>query len=71
MRVLDYGATVQALLVPDRQARVEDVVLGFVCDEDYTGNFLDGRLSGKGRRARAISSFVYCRVSYDKRTVSR
>lgn len=34
-RVLDYGATVQALLVPDRQGRVEDVVLGFERVEDY------------------------------------
>jgi aldose 1-epimerase len=35
VRVLDYGATVQALLVPDRQGRVEDVVLGFDRVEDY------------------------------------
>ncbi|HEX2671138.1 MAG TPA: aldose epimerase family protein, partial [Polyangiaceae bacterium] len=35
VRVLDYGATVQALLVPDRQGRVEDVVLGFDRLEDY------------------------------------
>jgi aldose 1-epimerase len=35
LRVLDYGATVQALLVPDRQGRVEDVVLGFERVEDY------------------------------------
>lgn len=35
VRVLDYGAIVQALLVPDRQGRVEDVVLGFDRLEDY------------------------------------
>lgn len=35
VRVLDYGATVQALLVPDRQGRLEDVVLGFDRVEDY------------------------------------
>jgi aldose 1-epimerase len=35
LRVLDYGATVQALLVPDRQGRVEDVVLGFESVEEY------------------------------------
>ncbi|HET7540016.1 MAG TPA: aldose epimerase family protein [Polyangiaceae bacterium] len=35
VRVLDYGATVQALLVPDRQGHVEDVVLGFERLEDY------------------------------------
>ena len=35
VRVLDYGATVQALLVPDREGRVEDVVLGFDRLEDY------------------------------------
>ncbi len=35
LRVLDYGATVQALLVPDRQGRVDDVVLGFERVEDY------------------------------------
>jgi len=35
VRILDYGATVQALLVPDRQGRVEDVVLGFDRLEDY------------------------------------
>jgi len=35
LRVLDYGATVQALLVPDRQGRVEDVVLGFERLEEY------------------------------------
>ncbi|HKO48431.1 MAG TPA: aldose epimerase family protein [Polyangiaceae bacterium] len=35
VRVLDYGATVQALLVPDRQGRVEDVVLGFDSVAEY------------------------------------
>jgi len=36
LRVLDYGATVQALLDPDPQSRVEDVVLGFFGRlEDY------------------------------------
>jgi len=35
LRVLDYGATVQALLVPDREGRVEDVVLGFDSVEEY------------------------------------
>lgn len=35
VRVLDYGATVQALLVPDRQGHVEDVVLGFDRVEEY------------------------------------
>jgi aldose 1-epimerase len=35
LRVLDYGATVQALLVPDRRGHVEDVVLGFERIEDY------------------------------------
>jgi len=35
VRVLDYGATVQALLVPDRQGHVEDVVLGFDRLEEY------------------------------------
>jgi aldose 1-epimerase len=35
VRVLDYGATVQALLVPDRHGKVEDVVLGFDRLEDY------------------------------------
>jgi len=35
LRVLDYGATVQALLVPDRAGRVEDVVLGFERVEEY------------------------------------
>ena len=38
VRILDYGATVQALLVPDRQGRVEDVVLGFDRLEDYVAN---------------------------------
>ncbi|MET0794947.1 MAG: aldose epimerase family protein, partial [Polyangiaceae bacterium] len=35
VRVLDYGATVQALLVPDRRGLVEDVVLGFDRLEEY------------------------------------
>jgi len=35
LRVLDYGATVQALLVPDPHGVVEDVVLGFERIEDY------------------------------------
>jgi len=38
VRVLDYGATVQALFVPDREGRVEDVVLGFDRLEDYVSN---------------------------------
>ena len=35
LRVLDYGATVQALFVPDRNGKVEDVVLGFDTVEEY------------------------------------
>ena len=35
VRVLDYGATVQALLVPDRTGQREDVVLGFDHVEQY------------------------------------
>lgn len=35
VRVLDYGATVQALLVPDRAGLLEDVVLGFERVEEY------------------------------------
>jgi len=35
LRVLDYGATVQALLVPDRDGHVDDVVLGFGSVEEY------------------------------------
>ena len=35
LRVLDYGATVQALLMPDRAGRVDDLVLGFERLEEY------------------------------------
>ena len=35
VRVLDYGATVQALFVPDRQGKREDVVLGFDSVDEY------------------------------------
>ena len=35
VRVLDYGATVQALLVPDRLGQRQDVVLGFERIEEY------------------------------------
>lgn len=48
VRVLDYGATVQALLVPDRQGRVEDVVLGFDRLEDYVAcNAFIGAIVGR------------------------
>ena len=35
VRVLDYGATVQALFVPDRHGQRDDVVLGFDSVEEY------------------------------------
>jgi len=56
-RVLDYGASVQALLVPDRAGHVDDVVLGFDRLEDYVSNtvFMGGTVGrvanriGRGR----------------------
>jgi len=52
--VLDYGASVQALLVPDRHGRVEDIVLGFERLEDYVSNpvFMGGTV---GRVANRIA----------------
>lgn len=54
VRVLDYGATVQALLVPDRNGEIDDVVLGFDHLQDYVDNtvFLGGTV---GRVANRIA----------------
>jgi len=53
-RVLDYGAIVQALLVPDRSGQVEDVALGFDRLEDYVSQtiFMGGTV---GRVANRIA----------------
>src|SRR5690606_12171020 len=54
VRVLDYGATVQALLAPDRYGNTDDVVLGFERLQDYVDNtvFLGGTV---GRVANRIA----------------
>ena len=54
VRVLDYGATVQALVVPDRTGHRDDVVLGFERLQDYVDNtvFLGGTV---GRVANRIA----------------
>ena len=46
--ILDYGATVQALAVPDRNGRLVDVVLGYPAAVDYEcGTFYFGATVGR------------------------
>ena len=48
LTVLDYGATVQALCIPDRDGKPVDVVLGYDTAEEYlkNGNHLHGGKEG-------------------------
>ncbi len=46
--ILDYGATVQALAVPDQAGQLTDVVLGYPAAADYeTGSFYFGATVGR------------------------
>jgi len=37
-RIITYGATLQSLLVPDRDGRLADIVLGYTSLDDYIGH---------------------------------
>lgn len=56
-RILDYGATVQALLVPDKNGKPVDVVLGhdtiegYETHDGYLGACVRARCKPAGRRA--------------------
>lgn len=58
LTVLDYGATIQSLLVPDRNGRLVDVVLGYDTAQAY--ELSDGHLGGTiGRMANRIGKGVF------------
>ena len=52
MTLLDYGATIQSLLIPDRQGRPVDVVLGYDTAEDYAkhGDYVGATIGRVGNR---------------------
>lgn len=52
LTVLDYGATVQSLRVPDRDGRLVDVVLGYDTAAEYEGNdaYLGATIGRVGNR---------------------
>lgn len=59
LTLLDYGATVQSLLVPDRSGTLTDVVLGYDTFEEYAAN--DGCLGATiGRVANRIGGGRFC-----------
>ena len=49
LTVLDYGATVQALCIPDRDGKPVDVVLGYDTAEEYlkNGDYLGATRAGR------------------------
>ncbi len=63
--VLDYGATVQSLLVPDRDGKLVDVVLGYDSAADYERNdvFLGATIGRVGNRI-ANAAFSLNGVTY-------
>ena len=52
LTVLDYGATVQSLCVPNREGKLVDVVLGYDTEEEYRQNkgYLGGAIGRVGNR---------------------
>ena len=52
LTVLDYGATIQSLCVPDREGNLVDVVLGYDTEEEYkqNGGYLGGAIGRVGNR---------------------
>lgn len=59
LTLLDYGATVQSLLAPDRAGRPVDVVLGYDTFAEYENN--DGNLGATiGRVANRIGGGRFC-----------
>ena len=52
LTVLDYGATVQALCIPDRDGKPVDVVLGYDTAEEYlkNGDYLGATIGRVGNR---------------------
>ena len=52
LTVLDYGATIQSLCVPDREGKLVDVVLGYDTEEEYkqNGGYLGGAIGRVGNR---------------------
>ena len=49
--ILDYGATVQSLVVPDRNGQLTDVILGYPDAIGYeTGTFYFGATVGRNKK---------------------
>ncbi len=71
VRLLDYGATIQSILVPDRNGQVADVLLGYsaleryVEDRSYFGSTV-GRYAGRiGNGQFALDGMVYALPTND------
>ena len=52
LTVLDYGATIQSLFIPDRDGKLVDVVLGYDSAEEYehNGDYLGATIGRVGNR---------------------
>ena len=57
-KITDYGANLVSLLVPDRQNRLDDVVLGFDCAADYAASG-DSIGATVGRNANRIQGAAF------------
>ena len=61
--ILDYGATVQSLLVPDRRGELVDVVLGYDTLGEYEsgGGYLGATIGRVGNRIAGARFSIYGR----------
>jgi len=69
VRVIEYGATIVSLRVPDRNGAIDDVVLGFDSLPDYTGarRFIGAVVGRYGNRIKA-GQFILDGRSYQLAT---
>lgn len=63
--ILDYGATVQSLVVPDRSGTPTDVVLGYPTPADYeAGTFYFGGIVGRHANRIGGAAFALNGIRY-------
>ena len=65
VRILDYGGTVQSILVPDREGAATDVVLGY----DDVASYEDGTCFSAAIVGRYANRIRDCRFTLDGREV--
>ena len=63
--ILDYGATVQSLVVPDRNGQLTDVILGYPDAAGYeTGSFYFGATVGRHANRIGGGQFTLNGITY-------